>query len=172
MSQWLWVSLFIACYPTFAQVTQDWPLKSLPFTMPTVGVGETDVVYLDLHATPSSHWQSFCSLYSCNSWGRIQPCALCFVMVTWIKQQKCGHNSVCQSLHMRLLMMHGALNTLHCIISVTVLISNISCGWIIHLFFCIVQPFAPTKLKQLKLDFVKQRSCVDIFESLPVFGSL
>lgn len=42
----LWVSLFIACFPTFAQVTQDWPLKSLPFTMPTVGFGETNVVYL------------------------------------------------------------------------------------------------------------------------------
>lgn len=65
MSQYLWVSLFIACFPTFAQVTQDWPLKSLPFTMPTVGVGETDVVYLDLylHAMPSTCWQSFISVY-------------------------------------------------------------------------------------------------------------
>lgn len=61
MSQYLRVSLFIACFPTFAQVTQDWPLKSLPFTMPTVGVGETDVVYLDLylHAMSYTCWQRF-----------------------------------------------------------------------------------------------------------------
>lgn len=34
--------------------------------MPTVGVGETDVVYLDLylHAMPSTCWQSFISVYS------------------------------------------------------------------------------------------------------------
>lgn len=57
---------FIACFPTFAQVTQDWPLKSLPFTMPTVGVGETEAVYPDLylHVMPSLSWHSFYSLYN------------------------------------------------------------------------------------------------------------
>ena len=34
----------------FTQVTQDWVLKSLPFTMPTVGVGQTDVVQMDTSA--------------------------------------------------------------------------------------------------------------------------
>lgn len=60
MSQCSWVNLFIDSFPTFAQVTQDWPLKSLPFTMPTVAVGETDVVYPDLHlhAMPPTCWHS------------------------------------------------------------------------------------------------------------------
>lgn len=92
MSQYLWASLFIACFPTFAQVTQDWPLKSLPFTMPTVGVGETDVVYLDLylHAKPSTCWQ-FHSVYIAEHWGIINVPLLCHGHLK--KQQKSGPNT-------------------------------------------------------------------------------
>lgn len=63
---------------TVRSVTQDWLLKSLPFTMPTVGVGETDVVYLDLylHAMPSTCWQSFI-VYIAKHWSTVNVPLLC-----------------------------------------------------------------------------------------------
>lgn len=61
--------------------------------MPTVGVGETDVVYLDLylHAMPSTCWQSFI-VYIAEHWGIISVPLL--VMVTGKMQQKSGPNTV------------------------------------------------------------------------------
>lgn len=39
---------FIACFPAFVQVTQDWPLRNLPFTMPAAEAGRKDVVHSDM----------------------------------------------------------------------------------------------------------------------------
>lgn len=44
--------------------------------MPTVGVGETDVVYLDLHAMPYTCWQSFMA-YIAEHWGIVNVPLLC-----------------------------------------------------------------------------------------------
>lgn len=46
-------------------------LKSLPFTMPTVVVCKTDVVYLELHATPSTF-----EMYIAENLGNLSTLAL------------------------------------------------------------------------------------------------
>ena len=142
-----WI-LFIACFLTFAQVTQDWPLKSLPFTMPTMVVGQTDVVYLDrcLHATPFTSWHILI-MYIGVHWGIISVLLLCHGHL--IKSNRnLGLTLFCECLQIKLIMMHGDgafLKKKNCTASLVWLTNNISTVTEMTNMFWTVQPLLSSK---------------------------